>query len=167
MKRTIYLAMGVGVAATVILLLSLWSGSSVIVPQVLAAAGDKGAEFFDNPFPGVIQWEDPPNADICLALVSPPDDDINDFIRINPNGETLIKIAEHPATLILTMASGQVLTGTGQFTATFYGEFGGKNQSITFTATGRVSDGLITLQAVCNFTRDSTGVIRKNAIDLR
>ncbi len=36
MKRTIYLAVGLGVAAIVTLLLSLWSGSSAIVPQVLA-----------------------------------------------------------------------------------------------------------------------------------
>ena len=36
MKRTTYLVQGLGVAAIVTLLLSLWSGSSVVVPQVLA-----------------------------------------------------------------------------------------------------------------------------------
>ncbi len=39
MKRTIYLVMGVGIAAIVTLLLSLWSGSSGVVPQVLASNG--------------------------------------------------------------------------------------------------------------------------------
>ena len=39
MKRTIYLAMGVGIAVIVTLLLSLWSGSSGVVPQVLAQTG--------------------------------------------------------------------------------------------------------------------------------
>ena len=39
MKRTTHLAMGVGVAAIVTLLLSLWSGSSGVVPQVLANSG--------------------------------------------------------------------------------------------------------------------------------
>ncbi len=39
MKRTIYLAMGVGIAVIVTLLLSLWSGSSGVVPQVLANSG--------------------------------------------------------------------------------------------------------------------------------
>ncbi len=39
MKRTIYLAMGVGVAAIMTLLLSLGSGSSGVVPQVLASNG--------------------------------------------------------------------------------------------------------------------------------
>ena len=43
MKRTTYLAMGVGIAAIVTLLLSLWSGSSVVVPQVLAQSGCSNA----------------------------------------------------------------------------------------------------------------------------
>jgi hypothetical protein len=43
MKRTIYLAMGVGIAVIVTLLLSLWSGSSVVVPQVLAGSSCSNA----------------------------------------------------------------------------------------------------------------------------
>ena len=39
MKRTTYLVQGLGVAAIVTLLLSLWSGSSGVVPQVLASNG--------------------------------------------------------------------------------------------------------------------------------
>ncbi len=43
MKRTMYLAMGVGIAVIVTLLLSLWSGSSVVVPQVLAGSSCSNA----------------------------------------------------------------------------------------------------------------------------
>lgn len=43
MKRTTYLVQGLGVAAIVTLLLSLWSGSSVVVPQVLASSSCSNA----------------------------------------------------------------------------------------------------------------------------
>ena len=39
MRRTTYLTLGLGVAAIVTLLLSLWSGSNGVVPQVLASNG--------------------------------------------------------------------------------------------------------------------------------
>lgn len=123
----------------------------------------QGAEFFANPFIGFIFADG--DGDVCLALVSPPTDDLNDFIRVNPNGETFVHIAEHPATITVFTASG-VFTGTGSMTANAHGLFGGKNQQLDLHATGQVTSGAVTHQAVCNAKVNANGVVIRAEVDL-
>ncbi len=72
----------------------------------------QGAQFVANPFIGVSNIDF--DGDFCLAILDPPTDDINDFIRTNPNGATSMHWSEHPATLTFITAGGALFQGTGK-----------------------------------------------------
>ncbi len=130
---------------------------------VFAQGGQgQGAQFVDNPFNGVRNTD--PDGDFCGARLDPPVDDINDFIRTNPDGSIFIHWSEHASTLTLIPAGGAVFRGTGTMTVNSGFAFPGSFLDPTrFTASGRVTDaGGVTKQAVCRFTSDAKGNIRVN-----
>jgi hypothetical protein len=142
-------------AAILTIMLALFSGSAFA----------EGAEFFDNPFVGVFQPDGEGNT--CTAVNNPPTNEFNNFLRQNPNGETLLKFVDQGAAITITTASGEVFAGVGRYTATFHGFGGGaKNVGTQFSATAEVTNGVIFARAVCKFTRDAKGIIRVNKIEL-
>jgi hypothetical protein len=119
------------------------------------------ATFFPNPFVAVIIFA--PDGNTCAARVLDPIDDINDFIRVNPNGQTFGHIAEHSASIVVFPKEGGIFTGTGSLTSDFHL---GKNQESNTLITGQVTDGVVTYQAVCHETQNAQGVTTVSEIDL-
>jgi hypothetical protein len=119
------------------------------------------ATFSANPFIAIIIFT--PDGDICAARVLDPIDDINDFIRVNPNGETFSHIAEHSASIVVFTKEGGIFTGTGSLTSDFHL---GKNQEDNVLITGQVSDGVGTYQAVCRDIQNANHVSTVSEIDL-
>ena len=143
------------ISATTLIIISAVFSSS-------AFAG--GAEFMANPFIGV--GLDDNEGNFCLAINAPPTNDLNDFIRLNPNGESLLKFQDVRAAVTVFTSGGLILSGIGQYTATFHGHLGGKNQGVQFTATAHVDDGVVFAQVVCKFNSNSKGVEKVNTIKL-
>jgi hypothetical protein len=141
----------------VIVVISLLLGAAVsLFQQPNIARASQGAQFFDNPFIGTLQVD--PEDDTCISIVSPPTDDINDFLRVNPDGTTFLHIADHPATLSL-LVGGVSYAGVGKLNANV--QFGGSQ--FTFSSTAKVFDAAGNKgQAVCVFAQEGTNMVKVN-----
>ncbi len=121
----------------------------------------QGAVFSDNPFVQLINEDG--DGDLCRARVFPPTDDINDFVRFNPNGLRFIHIADHPATIDVLTAGGDLFSGIGKWNATVVTN---PTNALRSEASGKVTDGVVTKQAVCKVVRDGQNRVRVNEVDL-
>jgi hypothetical protein len=121
----------------------------------------QGAQFVDNPFAGINHTD--PDGDFCRSRVDPPRDDINDFIRTNPNGSRFLHIADHPATVTVITAAGVVWRGTGKLNINV--RLG--NPQFQYQSTAVVGDAAgNTMRAVCKFVRGPNGKVGVNEVSL-
>lgn len=121
-----------------------------------------GVTFDPNYFSGFTQVD--PDGDFCQALMVSPLDDINDFIRTNPDGTQVLYFHEHPARVTATPAGGSEYTGLGTMTARGTGDPPWVLE--VFHVQARVSDGLNERTAVCHFVREDAVTARVNSIRL-
>ena len=135
-------------------------------PSFAQGGQGQGAQFVDNPFIGASNTD--PDGDFCLALLDPPVDDINDFIRTNPNGASFIHWSEHGASITFVTAGGDLFQGTGTFTLNSGFAFPGTLlDPLRTTASGKVTDaGGVTKQALCRFMSSANGniLVDENAL---
>ncbi len=126
----------------------------------------QGAQFIASPVTAILQSD--PDGDTCFANLVPPTDDINDFIRINPNGESFLHVAEQPVAIqVTTPSGGGIFLGTGSMVLNVHNIFGGgKNNTFVFQVSGQVSDGTTTHQAICSFRANAKAVTIMNEVDL-
>lgn len=122
-----------------------------------------GASFDPNYFSGFNQLDE--DGDRCSARMTSPLDDINDFIRTNPDGSQVLYFHEHPAIVSVTPAGGVQHTGTGTMTVRGTGDPPWVLE--VFHVQARVSDGVTERTAVCHFVRADPVTARVNSIELR
>lgn len=131
----------------------------------LARGGGAGAQFLENTLKGDLFGDR--DGDICVVSSSSAID-INDFIRVNPDGSMHVHVAEREAIISVTTSSNQGFAGPGHWTVSS-GFFGGVLVAPTvFVASGRVTEtrGTATRTAVCKIIVDANGN-EKITIDVR
>lgn len=133
-------------------------------PLSLSQGGNGvGVTFDPNYFSGFNQVD--PDGDFCQALMTSPLDDINDFIRTNPDGTKNLYFHEHPARVTIALSGGSTFRGEGVMTAHGTGDPPWVLE--VFHVQARVTDGASWKTGVCHFVRADATTARVNRISLR
>lgn len=120
----------------------------------------QGAQFFDNPFVGSINFD--PDGSACLVRLSPATDKLNDFLRVNPNGRVFVHLNAQQAEIFVRTPANVIFHGFGTWTA---------NVSLTggafmTQASGQVANGSEAKQAKCMYLEDGQGNLQVSTVDL-